>query len=333
MAPKNASAVSKSPLKPADGNRRKSNRVNPTPSQKEQENIAQEQAGTMGSDELADELADTMDITEDAEHNEMPQYFKEHLQQHQELAQLIAQLVQQNKETAQQNKEIAQQNKEIIQQNKDITQELARVHQRAEELETLVHQMREERPSEQSYAGIAARGGAPPPGAFSTAPAAPRAEEFFCTIDFGHAEGGEDAVDAISVRQKIEEVRKGEDKTFKCIAVTRNFHNKQRLRIFCRSEEELEVVKRAATATVVEGARILRDQLYPVKVNNARTDAILNPDGVVKEEALAALNDSNKTNIAKLFSRELSLVNRAQKVGSCLKLKHSFTTMREEILI
>ena len=90
MAPKNASAVSKSPLKPADGNRRKSNRVNPTPSQKEQENIAQEQAGMMGSDELADELVDTMDITEDAEHNEMAQYFKEQLQQHQELVQLIA---------------------------------------------------------------------------------------------------------------------------------------------------------------------------------------------------------------------------------------------------
>ena len=157
----------------------------------------------------------------------MPQYFKEHLQQYQELVQLMAQLVQQNKETAQQNKEIAQQNKEIIQQNKDITQELARVHQRAEELETLVHQMREERPSEQSYAGIAARGGAPPPGGFFATPAAPKAEEFFCTIDFGHAEGGEDAADAISVRRKIEEeVQKGENKIFKCIAVTKNFHNK-----------------------------------------------------------------------------------------------------------
>ena len=82
MAPKNASAVSKSLSKPTNGNRRKSNRVNPTPSQKEQENITQEQVGIMGSDKLADKLADMMDTTEDAEHNRMPQCFKEHLQQH-----------------------------------------------------------------------------------------------------------------------------------------------------------------------------------------------------------------------------------------------------------
>ena len=95
-------------------------------------------------------------------------------------------------------------------------------------------------------------------------------------------------------------MQKGENKDFTCVAVVRNFHNKQRLRIACRSKEELEVVKRAATATVVEGARILRDQLYLVKVNNARTDAILKPDGTVKEEALATLNDSNKISVAKL---------------------------------
>ena len=87
--------------------------------------------------------------------------------------------------------------------------------------------MRQERPLEQLYASIAARGGAPPLGRVFTAPAALRAEEFFCTIDFGYAEGGEGAADAISVRRKIEEeVQKGENKTFKCIAVTKNFHNK-----------------------------------------------------------------------------------------------------------
>ena len=161
--------------------------------------------------------------------------------------------------------------------------------------------MQEERSSGQSYAGVAARGGAPPPTGPVPSFHPPRAEELFCTIDFSRAEGGEEAADAVSVRRKIEEeVRKGEDKTFKCRAVTKSFRTKERLRILCRSEAELDIVKQAATATAVEGARVLRDQLYPVKINNVRTDAILQPNGVVKEDALAALNDSNGTQLAKL---------------------------------
>ena len=47
-------------------------------------------------------------------------------------------------------------------------------------------------------------------------------------INFSYAEGGEGAANAISVRRKIKEkVQKGENKTFKCIAVTKNFYNKQ----------------------------------------------------------------------------------------------------------
>ena len=45
----------------------------------------------------------------------------------------------------------------------------------------------------------------------------------------------------------------------------------------------------------MEGARILRDQLYPVKVNNIRTDAVLQPNGNIKENIILALNNSNKT--------------------------------------
>ena len=103
------------------------------------------------------------------------------------------------------------------------------------------------------------------------------------------------------MRKRIEdEVHKGEDKAFKCRAITRDNRTKQRLRILCRGEEELDVVRRAATTALMEGARVLRDQLYPIKINNVRTDAILQPNGVVKEDALAALNDSNNTQLAKL---------------------------------
>ena len=55
------------------------------------------------------------------------------------------------------------------------------------------------------------------------------------------------------------------------------------------------MVKQAAITTAVEGARVLQDQLYPVKVNNVRTDAILQPNGEIREDAVAALNDNNNT--------------------------------------
>ena len=50
----------------------------------------------------------------------------------------------------------------------------------------------------------------------------------------------------------------------------------------------------------MEGARILRDQLYSIEVNNARSDAVLQPNREIKEEALTALSDSNSTKVAKL---------------------------------
>ena len=51
---------------------------------------------------------------------------------------------------------------------------------------------------------------------------------------------------------------------------------------------------------VTKGARILRDQLYPVKVNNARTDAVLLPLGELREDIVLALNDDNDTQVAKV---------------------------------
>ena len=129
----------------------------------------------------------------------------------------------------------------------------------------------------------------------------PIAKEFFITIDYGCTKGEGEAIDAVAVRKRIEdEIHKGEDMAFKCRAIARDNRTKQRLRILCRGEEELDVVKRAATAIVMEGARVLRDQLYPIKIKNLRTDAILQPNRVVKEDALAALNDSNNTQLAKL---------------------------------
>ena len=102
------------------------------------------------------------------------------------------------------------------------------------------------------------------------------AEKLFITINYSRVEGGGEAVNVVAVRKRIQDkVYKREDKAFKCRAITRDNRIKQQLRILCWGEEELDVVKRAATATVIKGARVLWDQLDPVKINNVRTDAIL----------------------------------------------------------
>ena len=56
---------------------------------------------------------------------------------------------------------------------------------------------------------------------------APRAEEFFYTINISRVEEGEKAADAVTVREKIkEEVQKGENKEFRCKAVIKDARTK-----------------------------------------------------------------------------------------------------------
>ena len=86
------------------------------------------------------------------------------------------------------------------------------------------------------------------------------AKKFFTIINYSRVEGGGEAVDVITVRKRIkDEIHKGEDKAFKYRAITRDNCIKQQLRILCQGKEELDVVKRAVTAIVMEGARVLQD--------------------------------------------------------------------------
>jgi hypothetical protein len=50
--------------------------------------------------------------------------------------------------------------------------------------------------------------------------------------------------------------------------VIRDARNTERVRIACRDRLELKRVKEAAQKTAAEGARVLRGQLYLVKVDN-----------------------------------------------------------------
>jgi hypothetical protein len=52
------------------------------------------------------------------------------------------------------------------------------------------------------------------------------------------------------------------------VAVIKDSRNGERIRIVYRDKAELRRVKEAAQKTVLSDARVLRDQLCPVKVNN-----------------------------------------------------------------
>ena len=75
---------------------------------------------------------------------------------------------------------------------------------------------------------------------------------------------------------------------------------KSRVKIVYRDEAELQLVKEAAEKTAVAGARVMRDQLYPIKGDNANRTGVLDGDGRVLAGAAEALGAENKVNIAKI---------------------------------
>ena len=127
--------------------------------------------------------------------------------------------------------------------------------------------------------------------------------ELFCMIDTSRVEEQDRGRAQIgSIRQAIEsEVRAKEGQaTWRCAAVVRNSRNTEQVKIICRDEIELQRVKEAAQKTAVTGARVMRDQLYPVKVDNVNRTAILDGEGNILQGAAEALGAENNVTIGKI---------------------------------
>lgn len=60
------------------------------------------------------------------------------------------------------------------------------------------------------------------------------------------------------------------------------------------------MVKEATQKTATPGFRVLRDQLYPIKINNANYSVILDRDNSIRLEAIKALSKENEVRIAKM---------------------------------
>ena len=206
----------------------------------------------------------------------------------------------------------------------DLEKVVLGLEKRLEQQQIEIHELREQRAtmgpglsSISSYAAVvgSAHGPLIPEGTSARIIPA-RAEELFCTVDFSRVEHSEGTVtaDPAALRKKIEEEMQKRDEKFRVKAIIKDRRSPDRLRILCRNEEELKNVKSAAATTAVQGVRVLRDQLCPVKINNARADAILMPDGSLKPNTASEIAEENGIELAKVAW--LSTKNNGRVYGS-----------------
>ena len=128
-------------------------------------------------------------------------------------------------------------------------------------------------------------------------------DTLYCTIDTSNMTESEgERVSAGSIRATIErEIQTMDDRThWRCRAVTVSPRNTNRIRIACRDEAEHQLVKKVVEAKIDAGARVLRDELYPIKVDSVKRTAVLDENHEILTGAAAALGDENEATVAKL---------------------------------
>jgi hypothetical protein len=87
---------------------------------------------------------------------------------------------------------------------------------------------------------------------------------------------------------------------WRCVAVTRDGRNANRLRVISRNEEEMQKIKTILEARKAPGARVLRDQLYPVKVDSMNRTAVFDQEFKALPGAMETLSQENEVQIAKV---------------------------------
>ncbi len=133
-----------------------------------------------------------------------------------------------------------------------------------------------------------------------------------CTVDTSRVAGEDaDKVSARAIRTNVEKEMRDitERINWRCRAVTLDRKNPNRVRIACRDEVEHKEVKRVIETNLVEGARILRDDLYPIRVDSVNRVAVLDETGNIRTGAAETFGQENDTQVAKvawLSNREVA---------------------------
>jgi hypothetical protein len=144
-------------------------------------------------------------------------------------------------------------------------------------------------------------------------------DTLYCTVDTSRV-ASEDAekVSVGAIRANVEkDIRNtSEQANWRCRAVTKDQKNPHRVRIACRDEAEHKEVKRVMEANLVTGMRILRDDLYPIRVDGVNRTAVLDEAGDIRTGAAEAFGMENETQVAKIVW--LSRRDVAKAYGSML---------------
>jgi hypothetical protein len=83
-------------------------------------------------------------------------------------------------------------------------------------------------------------------------------------------------------------------------AVTRDIKNEKRIRIAYRDEAELQKVKLVAETKIATRTRVLRDELYPIKVDCVNRLTVLDDNGEIRAGLAEILGRENETTVAKI---------------------------------
>lgn len=128
-------------------------------------------------------------------------------------------------------------------------------------------------------------------------------DTLYCTIDTSKmADNEHERMSAGPIRAAVEtEIRTMENHMhWRCRAVTVDPKNTNRIRIACRDEAEHQLVKKVAEAKIGAGARVLRDELYPIKVDSVNKAAVLDEKDEIRAGAAAAFSEENEATVAKI---------------------------------
>ncbi|KAI9146629.1 hypothetical protein HJFPF1_13612 [Paramyrothecium foliicola] len=128
-------------------------------------------------------------------------------------------------------------------------------------------------------------------------------DTLYYTIDVSRTENAESdstAPSAIRTLIKTEVRTELGQSNWRCRAMTKDQKNKHHIRIACRNEDEHSLVKRVAETKVPRGARVLRDELYPIKVDNVNRLAVIDEFDGIRPEAAETFSRENDMQVAKV---------------------------------
>ena len=124
----------------------------------------------------------------------------------------------------------------------------------------------------------------------------------YCTIDTSKM-AENDKMSAGPIRTAVEKGIRAMDNhgNWRCRAVTVDPRNTDRIKIACRDRTEHELVKQVAEARIGPGARVLRDELYPIKIDSVKRTAVLDENDKIRAGAAEAFSEENETTVAKII--------------------------------